>query len=243
MNLKNTANKTQGNIFLIPNVIGETSVDDVLPLNLKNIITNIDFFIVENIRNARRFLKTIDKNIIIDNLNFLILDKNTSDNDLNDYLMPAFEGNDIGLISEAGCPCIADPGSKIVNLAHQFNIKVVPISGPSSIFMALMASGLNGQNFAFNGYLPINKSDRTKKIKFFELRSEKENQTQIFIETPYRNNQLLNDILNTCRANTRLGIASEISTENEFIKTLSIIEWKKIKPDLNKKPSIFILHA
>lgn len=243
MNLKINKNDKQGKIFLIPNLIGNTNINDVLPCNLKDIISHIDYFIVENIRNARRFLKKIDKNINIDILNFFVLNKNTQINDLNDFLMPAFSGNDIGLISEAGLPCIADPGSKIVNLAHQFNIKVVPVSGPSSIFMALMASGLNGQNFAFNGYLPINKSERTSKIKNLELRSEKENQSQIFIETPYRNNQLLNDILSTCRGNTMLGIAAEISTENEFIKTLTIAEWKKIKPDLNKKPTIFILQA
>ncbi len=243
MNLKINNSNKQGKIFLIPNLIGNTRINDVLPYNLKDIITNIDFFIVENIRNTRRFLKKIDENINIDKLHFFVLNKNTQNNEVNDFIMPVFTGHDIGLISEAGLPCIADPGSKIVNLAHQFNIKVVPTSGPSSIFMALMASGLNGQNFAFNGYLPINKSERINKIKLLELRSEKEKQSQIFIETPYRNNQLLNDVLSTCRANTRLGIAAEISTENEFIKTLAIAEWRKINPDLNKKPAIFILQA
>ncbi len=210
---------------------------------MSEIINSIKYFIVEDIRTARRFLKKIDKEINIDELIFFALNKHTDKNQISEYLKPVFEGNNIGIISEAGTPCIADPGNIIVGMAHNFNIKVVPLVGPSSIVLAMMASGLNGQNFAFNGYLPIKDNERKNKIKTLEIISAKENQSQIFMETPYRNNKLLKEILNTCRKDTFLCIASNITAKNEFIKTMTIDEWKTNIPDLNKKPSIFIIHA
>ena len=174
--------------------------------------------------------------------NFFELNKHTNIDNINSYFNPIYKGFDIGLLSEAGMPCIADPGSIIVNLAHKNNIRVIPLVGPSSILLALIASGMNGQNFAFHGYLPVSKNNRILKIKQLEKISFSEKQAQIFMETPYRNNQLLSDLINTCNPNTMLSIASEICSKNEFIQTKTIAEWKKIiVPDLNKKPSVFVL--
>jgi 16S rRNA (cytidine1402-2'-O)-methyltransferase len=232
-----------GRILLIPNTIGNTNIAEVLPPDLKSIVLRLKFFIVEDIRNARRFLKLLNKEIVIDDIEFFVLNKHTDKNIVEEFILPAFKGHDIGLISEAGLPCIADPGNIIVELGHKFNMKIVPLSGPSSIIMALIASGLNGQNFAFNGYLPVNKHERLEKIKSIESRSLKEKQTQIFMETPYRNNQLMEDVLKTCRNNTLLCIASNISLKNEFIKTMTIGEWKNYKKDLNKQPAVFLVQA
>ncbi len=232
-----------GSIFLIPNTLGNNEISDVIPDSVIKLVPELKYFIVENIRNARRFLKKINKDINIDEIEFFELNKHTDENSAINFIQPAFKGIDIGLLSEAGLPCIADPGNIIVSLAHKFEIKVVPISGPSSIIMALIASGLNGQNFAFNGYLPVSKQERVSKIKSLELRSLKEKQTQIFMETPYRNNQLLEDVLKTCNNNTFLCVAANISLENEFIKTMTIGEWRKYKKDFNKQPAIFVIQA
>ncbi len=231
----------QGKIYLIPNTLGDCSIDAAIPHEVKFLASKIRYFIVENERTVRRYLKKIDKSIDIDALQFFLLNKHTEKKDLTDFIKPALEGNDIGIISEAGIPCIADPGSEIVLLAHKKNIPVVPLVGPSSIFLALMASGLNGQNFAFNGYLPIESNQRIKKLKELEKRSLYEDQTQIFMETPYRNNQLNQDIFKACNDNTLLCIASNITTPDENIKTRSVSEWEKNPPDLHKIPCIFIL--
>jgi 16S rRNA (cytidine1402-2'-O)-methyltransferase len=231
-----------GRLFLIPSPVSDDSVFETIPEHVINIIKSLDYFIAEEIRTARRYLSKIKIGKPIENIIFFELNKHTNIDNINSYFNPIYKGFDIGLLSEAGMPCIADPGSIIVSLAHKNNIKVIPLVGPSSIIMALIASGLNGQNFAFHGYLPISKNDRINKIKQLEKISFSEKQTQIFMETPFRNNQLLNDLINICNPNTMLSIASEISSKNEFIQTKTIAEWRKIKlPDLNKKPTVYVL--
>ncbi len=229
-------------LFLIPITMGESPLQSVIPDNNFKIIKTIKYFIVENIRTARRFLKMVDKSINIDELIFFELNKHTNINDIASYLAPLAVGNDIGIMSEAGCPGIADPGADIVSIAHQKNIVVVPLVGPSSILLSMMASGMNGQNFAFNGYLPIKKDEKQQYLKMLEKRIISENQSQIFIEAPYRNLQLLDDLINCCQDNTKLCIACDITCENEFIKTRKISDWKKnIPKDIQKRPAIFIL--
>lgn len=230
-------------LYLIPNTLGECETSNVLPAINIDIIRKIKHFIVEDVRTARRFLKKVDSNINIDELQFYTLNKHTSPNELSSYLEPLEKGFDMGVISEAGCPAIADPGAEVVKIAQTKNLKVVPLVGPSSILLGLMASGFNGQSFAFVGYLPIQGNERTQRIKQLEKRAKTENQSQIFIETPYRNQKLLSEILSTCQGNTKLCIACDITLESEYIKTKSINEWKKSAlPDLNKRPSIFILY-
>lgn len=230
-------------LYLIPNTLGECETLNVLPAINIDIIRKIKHFIVEDVRTARRFLKKVDSNINIDELQFYTLNKHTSPNELSSYLEPLEKGFDMGVISEAGCPAIADPGAEVVKMAQTKNLKVVPLVGPSSILLGLMASGFNGQSFAFVGYLPIQGNERTQRIKQLEKRAKTENQSQIFIETPYRNQKLLSEILSTCQGNTKLCIACDITLESEYIKTKSINEWKKSTlPDLNKRPSIFILY-
>ena len=231
----------KANLFLIPNLIGDTEPVHVLPEGLYSRIKHIRHFIVEDIRTARRFLKKLDKDIVIDDLTFYELNKHSETTEIDKYLAVAESGSDMGLLSEAGLPCIADPGNVIVMQAHNKNIRVVPISGPSSLFMALMASGLNGQNFAFNGYIPVEVSLRVTKLKMLESRSLKEKQSQIFMDTPYRNDKLLDDILSNLNPRTYLCIASNISCEDEMIATKTIADWKQNKPALNKKPCIFII--
>lgn len=230
-------------LYLIPNTLGECETSNILPAINIAIIRKIKHFIVEDVRTARRFLKKVDSNINIDELQFYTLNKHTSPNELSSYLEPLEKGFDMGVISEAGCPAIADPGAEVVKIAQTKNLKVVPLVGPSSILLGLMASGFNGQSFAFVGYLPIQGNERTQRIKQLEKRAKTENQSQIFIETPYRNQKLLSEILSTCQGNTKLCIACDITLESEYIKTKSINEWKKSTlPDLNKRPSIFILY-
>lgn len=230
----------KGKIYLIPNLLGEGIPDEMLPPNVIKIIKQLRFFIVEDIRTARRFLVKVGINQAIDSLTFFTLNEHTSSTDIFSYLDPA-QNFDIGLLSEAGVPGIADPGADIVRLAYRKGIQVVPLVGPSSILMAIMASGLNGQNFAFNGYLPVKRSERINKIRFFEKRALSENQTQVFIETPYRNMHLIEDLLNTCTPSTMLGIAVDISLDTEFIKTQSIENWKQQMPQLHKRPAIFMI--
>jgi len=233
--------KANARLYLIPNLIGDTHTTDVLPLQVHKIVSSLRHYIVEDIRNARRFLKKLDADIQIDNLVFYELNKHTSQEEISGYLNVCSEGVNIGLISEAGLPCIADPGNQIVMLAHKTGVKVVPLSGPSSIFMALMASGLNGQNFAFNGYVNIEPKLRIKQLMMLENRSLRERQSQIFMDTPFRNNKLFSEMLSVLNPNTYLCVASNISCENELIMTKKISEWKKVDIDLNKKPCIFIL--
>ena len=228
-------------LYLIPTTLGETYLNAVLPVGNLQIINNLKYFIVENLRSARRFLKQVNREINIDELTFFELNEHTDLLDLQPFIKPILNGNDVGILSEAGCPCTADPGAAVVEIAHKAGIKIVPLAGPSSILLSLMASGFNGQNFAFNGYLPIDKKARINKLKALENRVLTENQTQIFIETPYRNNQLLQDIIENLKPQTKLCIACELTTANEFIKASQISEWKKNKFDFNKKPAIFLI--
>ena len=228
-------------LFLVPNVLSDGNWQQVLPVGIYNIITETKYFIVENIRTTRRFMKQVNRDVNIDECTFFELNKHTSDLDIPNYLKPLENGFDVAVISEAGCPGVADPGADVVKIAHQKGIKVVPLVGPSSILLALMASGLNGQNFTFNGYLPVKPNERSRAIAELEKKAANEQQTQIFIETPYRNNQLIEDVLKTCSTNTLFCIAANITAENEFIVTKSIQDWKNKTPNLHKIPSIFML--
>ena len=229
-------------LYLLPVTLGETAIETVLPSYNKEIIGGIKHFIVEDVRSARRFLKKVDKDIDIDSLNFYVLNKHTSPEDISGYLKPLQSGMSMGVISEAGCPAVADPGADVVAIAQSRNLKVVPLVGPSSIILAVMASGFNGQSFAFHGYLPIEQIDRVKTIKYLEQRIYNENQTQLFIETPYRNNKMAEDLLRNCRPQTKLCIAANITCEEEYIKTKTIKEWQGKLPDLSKIPCIFLIY-
>ena len=233
----------KGKLVLIPIPLGECSPEYAIPSEIFAIIGKLDYFIVENIKTARRYIRKADAHKNIDEITFFILNKHTDPKEFNGFLEPLKQGHDIGIISEAGVPGIADPGAPVVKLAHEQNIRVVPLVGPSSIILALMASGMNGQNFTFHGYLPIKNHARTKAIKELEKQSKLKNQTQIFMETPYRNNKLITTLMEVCQGSTNLCIASNITTKEEFINTKPISQWKKDVPDLHKKPTIFLLHA
>ena len=233
-----------GCLYLIPNTIGNNDINISIPANVKTIVEKLDNFIVENEKIARRYIKLISPNKSQDAITIFKLNKHTSLIEYDSYLNTCLNGKSIGLISDAGCPGIADPGSPIVLKAHELNIKVSPLVGPSSIILAMMSSGMNGQNFAFNGYLPIQKNKRIKKIKFFEKRAFKENQSQVFIEAPYRNNSLFSDFIKTLAGSTLLSVATDLNLKSEKIKTRSINSWSKSdNEDLNKRPSIFILNV
>lgn len=232
----------KGKLYLIPTPLGKSSPDTIFPKRNLDIICKLNHFIVEEIRTARRFLRIagIDKDL--QDEMFMIFNEHSKNADLHIYLKPSIDGFDIGLLSEAGLPCVADPGSLIVAQAHQHGIQVIPLTGPSSVFLALMASGFNGQNFTFSGYLPVDKTQRKKSIRELERISYEKDQTQIFIETPYRNLQLFNTLLETCNENTALCIAVDLSTDDEWIMTRTIREWKMIHPELRKRPAIFLLY-
>ncbi|QZT37431.1 SAM-dependent methyltransferase [Halosquirtibacter xylanolyticus] len=229
-------------LYMIPNTLGVTPVGGVIPLEVQEIIRSVKVFIVEDIRTTRRFLKRVDKAIDIDTLTFYVLDKRTKSREIEEMIQPLAKGENVGVISEAGCPGVADPGASVVQLAHKKGYRVVPLVGPSSILLAMMASGMNGQSFAFNGYLPMKKPDRVKKILHLEKRSFQEQQSQVFIETPFRNDTMFDDILSTCASNTHICVACDITLESEYIKTATVAEWKKNKPSLHKRPAIFIIH-
>lgn len=229
-------------LYLIPTSLGETSFDKILPANNTAIITALKYFIVENIRTARRFIKKTNPQINIDELTFFELNQHTSSDQIISFIQPLYDGNDVGIISEAGCPAIADPGAEVVALAQARQFRVIPLIGPSSILLALMASGFNGQSFAFAGYLPIQPNERLKSLKKLENRAYSENQSQLFIETPYRNMKMFDDIISVCQSETRLCVAADITLDSEFIRTKTIREWRKQIPDLNKRPCIFILY-
>ncbi|PXX23448.1 SAM-dependent methyltransferase [Arenibacter sp. ARW7G5Y1] len=234
---------TIGKLYLIPTTLGDNEPLEVLPISIKRTIEQIDHYIVENEKTARHFIKKISSKKSQPSLHINLLNKFTESEILPTFLDPCFEGYNVGIISEAGCPGIADPGADIVAIAHQKGIKVVPLVGPSSILLALMASGLNGQSFAFNGYLPIEAGERKKSIKRFEKLSRDNDQSQIFIETPYRNDKLLAELIKTLAPQTLVCIACDITLPTEFILTKRVLDWQKISVDLHKRPSIFIVHA
>ncbi|WP_299890510.1 SAM-dependent methyltransferase [uncultured Lacinutrix sp.] len=231
-----------GKLYLIPTTLGDTEPLNVLPLTVKKAIENIDTYIVENEKTARRFIKKISSGKQQSSLTLFPLNKFTNALELPSYIEPCKKGIDVGLISEAGCPGVADPGADVVKLAHENNIKVVPLVGPSSILMAMMSSGMNGQSFAFNGYLPIDKNERKQELKRLEKLSFEHNQSQLFIETPYRNNKILEDLCNILNANTNICVACDITLPTEYIKTMTVNEWKKNNVDLHKRPTLFIIH-
>lgn len=229
-------------LYLLPVTLGETTIEKVLPTYNKEIILGIKHFIVEDVRSARRFLKKVERSINIDELTFYPLNKHTSPEDISGYLKPLVEGHPMGVISEAGCPAVADPGADVVAIAQRKNLKVVPLVGPSSIILSVMGSGFNGQSFAFHGYLPIEPNERAKRIKTLEQRVYSENQTQLFIETPYRNHKMIEDIIRNCKPQTKLCVAANITCEGEFIKTKTIKEWQGNLPNINKIPCIFLIY-
>ena len=231
----------KGKLYLLPTTLGENEPLEVMPYSVKTMVELIDHYIVENEKSARRFIKKIAPKKSQPSLTIMKLDKYAEELETRTFLDVCEQGISVGLLSEAGVPAVADPGATIVKLAHEKGIKVVPLVGPSSILMALMASGMNGQNFAFNGYLPIDNSDRKKTIKDLEKLSKEKNQSQIFIETPYRNEKMFADLKSALTPATLLCIAVDITLPNEYIKTYSIADWKKQSPDLHKRPAIFII--
>lgn len=232
-----------GKLYLIPTTLGDNEPLEVLPISIKRTIENINYFIVENEKTARRFIKKISSKKSQGALNIESLNKFTEPEMIPTFLQPCLEGKDVGIISEAGCPGIADPGADVVRIAHEKNIKVVPLVGPSSILLALMASGFNGQNFAFNGYLPIESSERKSAIKKLEKLSKDTGQSQLFIETPYRNDKLFADLCKTLNPYTSVCVACDITLPTEYITTKRVKDWSNEKLDLHKRPTIFALQA
>ncbi len=233
---------TRGKLYLIPTTLGESDPLSVLPATVPALISSIDDYIAENEKSARKFIKSICPEKPQPSLQINVLNKHTQPDEHRSMLFACFEGRNIGLMSEAGCPGIADPGAAIVKIAHENAIQVVPLVGPSSILLAMMASGMNGQNFAFNGYLPIDKSEKKSALRNLEKISLDRNQSQIFIETPYRNNKMLEDIINALQPSTELCVAADITLPTEFIKTLRVSEWKKTAENFQNRPAIFIIH-
>lgn len=232
----------KGKLYLIPTTLGDNEPLEVMPLSVKKVVEELDYFIVENEKSARRFIKKIAPKKSQPSLKIMMLDKYADAMETQSYLDACSEGFSVGLLSEAGVPAVADPGATIVKLAHEKEVQVVPLVGPSSILMAMMSSGMNGQSFAFNGYLPIDKGERKKAIKALEKLSKDKNQSQIFIETPYRNEKLFTDLKSFLSPTTSLCIAADITLSSEYIKTKSVKGWKNEHPDLHKRPAIFIIH-
>ena len=233
-----------GTLYLIPCTLGDTPAEQVLPQHVINVARKLQHFVVEQPKSARQFLSALKPEQPIQSLHFATLNEHTAANELPALLAPLLAGHDVGIISEAGCPGIADPGADLVNLAHRNGIRVVPLVGPSSILLALMASGLNGQCFAFHGYLPIAETERNKTIAMLEIESAKRKQTQLFIETPYRNDKMFGALLTQCRPDTMLCVATDITLPSEQIQTFTIAKWKsQPAPQLNKRPSLFLFLA
>lgn len=233
----------KGKLFLIPNVLAENTAHWVISPQVQEVIAHTKIFLVENLRTARRYISSLKLEVNLEAVHMEVLDKGTPPESINRLMQPLMNGADIGVISEAGCPGIADPGSLAVAYAHQKGIQVVPISGPSSMFLALMGSGFNGQSFAFHGYLPIDKRERSIALKKLESESIREKRAQIFMETPFRNNQLLEDLLSTLAPQTQLCIAKNLTAADEFIQTKTIADWKNFPVDLHKIPTVFVLQA
>lgn len=234
--------KNSGVLYLIPSVLAEDTAGTVMPPEVISAVAGLSYFIVENARTARRYIKSVAPTKIIEALQMVVIDKDSSEAEVKKALLPLQEGTSAGIISEAGCPGVADPGAEVVKWAHRQGIKVKPLVGPSAILLSLMASGFNGQSFAFHGYLPIEKKDRIAAIRQLEKEMLQKDQTQIFMETPYRNNQLLQDLTQHLTPGYRLCIAANITGTNEFIKTDIIANWKKNLPELHKIPSVFLLY-
>lgn len=232
----------RGKLFLIPTTLGPNEPLEVLPISVKKAIENIDHFIVENEKSARRFIKKITPRKLQPGLELSVLDKFTSELESRNFLDACDQGHDMGLLSEAGVPAVADPGAKIVMLAHQKGVEVIPLVGPSSIVLAMMSSGLNGQNFSFVGYLPIDRADRSKRIKELERLSKQLNQSQVFIETPYRNQKLFAELKRVMTPSTYLCVAADLTLDAAFVQTKTIAEWKNTEVDLHKRPCIFVIH-
>ena len=229
-------------LYLLPVTLGATPLAKVLPQHNIEIIKEIRHFIVEDVRSARRFLRQADPQFDIDGSTFFELNKHTSPDDISGYLAPLAQGKPMGVISEAGCPAVADPGADVVAIAQRKGLKVVPLVGPSSIILSVMASGFNGQSFAFHGYLPIKPDERARKLKQLEQRVYSEEQTQLFIETPYRNGKMIEDIIKNCRPQTKLCIAANLTCDDEFVRTRTVKDWRGKVPDLSKIPCIFLLY-
>ena len=232
----------QPTLYLIPVPLADSPIEQVLPVANVEIVRNIKIFIVENLRSARRFLKQCDRSIDIDSLTFYVLNEHTDSSEIPAMLAPMKDGHDIGIISEAGCPAIADPGADAVAIAQQRGYKVVPLVGPSSILLSLMGSGFNGQSFAFNGYLPIEQGARNAKLKELERRITRERQTQIFIETPYRNNRMIAELCKSLPGNLRLCVASDVTGSRQSIITRQLSWWNKATYNYDKVPTIFLLY-
>jgi len=232
----------KGKLYLIPTTLGDTEPLEVMPISVKKVIEKLEYFIVENEKSARRYIKKITPTKSQPSLQLMLLDKYSDELETRNYLDVCEDGISIGLLSEAGVPAVADPGATIVKQAHEKGIQVIPLVGPSSILLALMASGMNGQSFAFNGYLPIDKGERKRAIKDLEKLSRDKDQSQIFIETPYRNEKMLDDLRSVLAPDTKVCVACDITLPTEYIKTLTVKEWKNVKTDLHKRPAIFIVH-
>ncbi len=233
-----------GTLYMVPVTLGDDNLSYVIPADVIKLIQSLEYFVVENEKSARRFLGSVKTNKPVRELNFQLLNEHSAEKDLPALIAPLLAGHDVGMLSEAGCPGVADPGATLTALAHRKGIKVAPLVGPSSILLSLMASGFNGQQFTFLGYLPSDKAARINKLKDIEKQSQRLNETQIFIETPYRNQHMLEDILASCGANTKLCIARNVSLETEFVVSKTIAEWGKSElPDLHKQPTVFLLLA
>lgn len=232
----------KGKLYLIPTPLGDTNPYAVLPANIVEVINQLDHYFVENEKSARHFLKKAGIKKPLQEIQLFPLNEHTEETETINYLQLLLKGTDAGIISDAGCPAVADPGADLIRMAHENKIKVIPLVGPSSIILALMASGLNGQNFTFHGYLSRDRNQRAKELKAMEAESKRKNQTQIFIETPYRNSHIAEAVLETCEPNTLFCIAADLTLGSEFIKTATISEWKKQKPDINKRPAVFLIY-
>ncbi|TGD78330.1 SAM-dependent methyltransferase [Hymenobacter wooponensis] len=231
----------KGTLYLIPTILADDTAAQVLPPQVGGRVAALSYFLVENARTARRFIKSVAPQHVIEDLRIGVIDKDSTEAQIQAALEPVLNGKDAGVISEAGCPGIADPGAELARRAHQVGIKVVPLVGPSSLLLALMASGMNGQSFAFHGYLPIERAKRVAALKNLEKQALTQHQTQLFIETPYRNMQLLEDLLTTLHPGTRLCIAASLTAENEYVRTDTVAGWKGKLPEIHKQPAVFLI--
>ncbi|MDO7613528.1 MAG: SAM-dependent methyltransferase [Crocinitomicaceae bacterium] len=230
-----------GNLYIIPNTLGGESLEDIIPSEVTLKASGIRHFIVENLKSSRRLLRKMDRQFPIDESMFIEMNKRSTEQDTMKGLQWLIAGNDVGVISDAGCACVADPGADIVSLAHSQKIAVIPLVGPSSILLSLMGSGFSGQNFSFHGYLPKDRKDRIKTLKIYEFESRKKGYTQIFMDTPYRNMNVLEDLLNELADHTQICIASNITLHNQRIRTMSVEDWRENAYDLSKSPCVFLI--